>query len=81
MATDPISEYTYLGTQVTVFNNRMEIKQGRKKRMIIFQSISSLTQQPMKNQLIIRTNDRKKHKISLKPKETRLLKAQIESLL
>ena len=85
MSTDPISEYNCAGLHVTVFNNRMEIKPPggifAKKKMILFRNIASLEMPPVLNCLDIYTNDGKKHRVSLKPTETKLLKEQIESLL
>ena len=85
MSTEPISNYSYLGTHVTVYSNRLELKLPGgifgKKEMIIFRNIASIEKPPLLNCIDIKTNDGKKHRISLSPTETNLLKSQIESLL
>ncbi|MGA9396838.1 MAG: hypothetical protein WBV22_01150 [Anaerolineaceae bacterium] len=85
MTTEPITEYNYLGTHVTVYENRLELKLPGglfgKKEMIVFRNIASIEKPPLLNCIEIKTNDRKKHKISLKPTDTIKLKEQIESLL
>ena len=85
MSTEPISQYKYLGTHVIVYNNRLELKLPGgifgKKELIIFRNIASIEKPPLLNCIDIKTNDGKKHRISLKPTDTKLLKEQIESLL
>jgi hypothetical protein len=83
--TEPISKYDYVGFHVSVFSNRLELQLPGglfgKKEMIPFRNIASIEKPPLLNCIDIKTNDGKKHRISLKPTETNLLKEQIESLL
>ena len=86
MSTDPLAEYKSIGTQVTVYANRLEYKLPGgffgKKEMIPFRNIASIEKPPIANAIDIKTNDGKKHRISLMPpSKTDELKAQIESLL
>ena len=85
MTTEPISQYDYLGWHISVYSNRLEIKLPGgpfgKKEMIAFRNIASIEKPPLLNCIDIKTNDGKKHRISLKPTDTNLLKEQIESLL
>lgn len=85
MGAEPISEYSYLGWAVTVYSNRLELKLPGglfgKKETIIFRNIASIEKPPLLNCIDVKTNDGKRHRITLKPSETIALKEQIESLL
>jgi len=51
MTPEPIMQYDYLGTHVTVFGNRLEIKYAGgifgKKEMIVFRNITSIEIPPI----------------------------------
>jgi len=83
--TNAIANYSYLGTKVTVYNNRMEVQLPGgifgKKEMIIFRNITSIEKPPLLSCIDIKTSDGKKHRITLSPSDNKKLKEQIESLL
>jgi hypothetical protein len=84
MPEKPLAEYKSLGTVVTLYANRMEIKLPGglfgKKEMIPYRNITSIEKPPLLNCIDITTSDGKKHRISLLT-ETNKLKEHIESLL
>lgn len=58
-----------LGNSLTVYNNRVEIVSGywpfKRKKAILFSNISNVETPNFLNQIIIETNDGKKHKYSV----------------
>lgn len=86
MSTEPVATYSSLGTKVTLYNNRMEVQLPGglfgKKEMILYRNISSIEKPPLLNCIDIKTNDGKKHRISIMPpSQMAKLKEHIESLL
>lgn len=84
--TDPIAEYSSLGTKVILYKNRLELQLPGglfgKKEMIIYRNITSIEKPALLNCIDIKTSDGKKHRIALMPpSETEKLKKQLESLL
>lgn len=86
MSTEPVAEYRSMGTVVTLYANRLELKLPGglfgKKTMIPYRSITNIEKPPLLNCIDISTADGKKQRITLlKPSETLKLKEHIESLL
>lgn len=84
--TESVAIYRSMGTIVTLYNNRLELKLPGglfgKKEMIPYRSITTIEKPPLLNCIDIHTADGRKHRISLlKPSETIKLKEHIESLL
>lgn len=86
MSTEPIAEYSSMGTKITLYNNRLELKLPGgffgKKETIPYRNIATIEKPTLLNCIDIKTNDGKKRRIALMPpSETIKLKEHIESLL
>ena len=72
MEPEPIKEYKFLGNGCKVYQNRIEISFGKglfgKTESILIKNISSVEKPRGLNRIDIKTNDGKKHSISVTPK-------------
>jgi hypothetical protein len=80
-----IKEYNCLTTHVKLYENRIEIQLGSgpfsKKEMISLKNVSNVVKPAMLNCIDITTNDKKKHRIALMPKDTEELQKLLLDLL
>jgi hypothetical protein len=83
---EPLATYRLAGITITAYANRLEIQNPgpkliAKSETILYRNIASIEKPPMLNALDIKTNDGKKHRISLPPAKLAELKSIIESHL